>query len=135
MEHSFPNNSKHAILGQKAYNSPRTFGTAQTQTDNTTVSHDRGGGYDDPSHSLFYGKFLGKLEEILHDGDKKLLGNSKSAAESPAYKYDAIISAKKSWKNHVNHMYAIAQKASKGLDYESASKRERELQEVCIYLY
>lgn len=86
----------------------------------------------DAAHVEFYGRFLERLQEILDsDGKSKSKEPTGSVNEAGGKSERDVNAAKQSWRYHHDRMEYIAKKASASLDYESARKREMELQQVC----
>lgn len=85
----------------------------------------------DAAHVEFYGRFLERLQEILDsDGKSKSREPTRSVNEAGNKSERDVNAAKQSWKYHHDRMEYIAKKAYASLDYESARKRETELQQV-----
>lgn len=85
----------------------------------------------DAAHVEFYGRFLERLQEILDsDGKSKPKEATDSVFEAGEKSERDTNAAKQSWKYHHDRMEYIAKKATASLGYESAKKREMELQQV-----
>lgn len=82
------------------------------------------------AHSEFYAKFMNRFNEILQSEASK-----RRDTENKEETNIKETVSKSSWKDHYDRMKVIVKKASMTLDYESAKRREDELQEVRIVLY